>query len=216
MPGPSGRPTHGERRRRAILDAAVDVGSAEGLESLSLGRLANEIGMSKSGLFAHFGSKQDLQLATIERAAEDFEREVMARAESADPGRLRLAALVEAWITYVEGIRFRGGCFFFATSAEFGSRPGPVRELLARSTGKWLRALEREARVAVRQSEFGRDIDPARLAFDLHAFVQEANWARELLEDGEAFDRARAAIDETLCRASRTQAIGVRHADPHE
>lgn len=201
--------SHGERRRRAILDSALDVASAEGLDGLSIGRLAAETGLSKSGLFAHFGSKERLQLAAIDAAAAEFERAVARPPLEAEGGIERLRAMLEAWIGYVEETRFRGGCFFFATSAEYGSRPGPVRERLAEVTGAWLRALEREARTARRLGELPPRADPRTLAFRLHAYVQEANWTRELFDDDDAFDRARAAIAELLGGGSRRS--GRRH-----
>ncbi len=201
---------HGERQRLAILAAAMDVGSAEGLAGISIGRLAAEVGMSKSGLFAHFGSKEGLQLAAIEAAAAGFERAVLAPTREAEPGLSRLRALLGAWVDYVEGLEFRGGCFFFATSAEFGSRPGPVRDLLAATNRSWIRELEREARVAVRQRELSSDVDTRRLAFELHAFVQEANWAQQLLDDADAFQRARGAVTETLSAATRTRSAPKR------
>ena len=194
--------THGERKRREILVAAMDVGSAEGLGGLSIGRLAEEIGMSKSGLFAHFGSKEELQLATIGFAAEDYERRVLAPAQDAEPGLARLRALLDAWVTYIDATGNRGGCFFDAASSEFSSRPGPVRERLAQLSRGWLRRLEQEARAAVRMGELAREVDPELLAFKLHAYVEEANWARELFDDRRSFHKARCAIDETLRHAT--------------
>lgn len=194
------RASHGERRRHEILAAAVDLGSAEGLESLTIGRLARTTGMSKSGLFAHFGSKQELQLAAIDAAQADFERRVLAPAQAAEPGLERLRAQLAAWVGYVEDIGFRGGCFFFQTTAEFGSRSGPVHDRLAQLALSWIRALLVEARVAVRQREL--DCDPEQLVFALHAAVQEANWARELLGDVRGFERARLAIAAALDAAA--------------
>ena len=191
-------PSHGERRRKQILAAAMDLGSAEGLAGLSLARLADEIGMSKSGLFAHFGSKETLQLAAINAAAAEFEGAVLSSVGDTEPGLARLRALLGAWIDYVESLEFRGGCFFFATSAEFGSRPGPVRERLAALNRTWLQELERQGRVAVRQHELRADARPEQLAFQLHALVQEANWAQQLLDDGDAFAKARNTIERTL------------------
>ena len=190
--------SHGERRRREILTLAVDLASAAGLEGLSIGRLADESGMSKSGLFAHFGSKQDLLLATIHFAAEGYERDVIAPAELADPGLPRLRALMENWLGYIEGTQNRGGCFFDAASSEFGSRSGPMRDLLARLSRSWIRRLEEQAHIAQRFGELRPKVDPELLAFQLHAFVQEANWARELFADADAFDKARRSIAETL------------------
>ncbi len=191
-------PSHGDRRRREILQAAVDLSSAEGLGGLSIGRLADEIGMSKSGLFAHFGAKQDLQLATVRFAAEGYERQVLEPARAAEPGLPRLEALMAAWVGYIEGSSNRGGCFFDATSSEFSSQPGRVRDLLARLSRHWLERLLEQARLAVRLGELGPDVDPELLAFRLHAYVAEANWSRELFEDRRGFDKARRAIAATL------------------
>lgn len=193
--------TRGGRRRLQILDCAVDLASAVGLSGLSIGRLAREIGSSKTGVYAHFGSKEALQLATILRASLDFERQVLQATREEEPGLVRLRARVAAWLRYVEEIPYRGGCFFAATSSEFTGRPGPVRELLAEKTGSWLRTLEREARIALRQGELRIDVDPAALAFSIHACVQEANWSRELFGADPAFERARTCIDLALASA---------------
>lgn len=199
--------SHGERRRVAILDGALDLASAEGLESLTIGRLARASGISKSGLFAHFGSKQELQLATVDAAQRDFERRVLEPAGRAEPGLARLRASVASWLDYVEHIGFRGGCFFFHTTSEFGSRPGLVRDRLARLALAWIRSLLIEARVALRQRELRDDVDPEQLVFALHAYAQEANWARELLSDPRAFARARAAAEAAL-EAALCEPIG--------
>ncbi|MBW2280161.1 MAG: TetR/AcrR family transcriptional regulator [Deltaproteobacteria bacterium] len=193
-PGPS----HGERRRRDILATAVDLGSAEGLASLTIGRLAEATGMSKSGLFAHFGSKQGLQLATVDAAQDDFERRVLAPAQDLEPGLDRLRGLMRSWIDYVDGIEFRGGCFFYQTTSEFGSRSGPVHDRLAQLALSWVRSLVVEARVARRQRQLRPEADPEQLVFGLHACVQEANWARELFGDSRAFERARTAVDAAI------------------
>src|SRR5712692_9109449 len=115
------------KTRQGILRIAVDIASAEGLEGLSIGRLATELQMSKTGIFAHFGSKEQLQLATIDAAKEIFIEHVVQPALIHARGLPRLQAMLESWISYVENIVFRGGCFFAAASAEFDSRPGPVR-----------------------------------------------------------------------------------------
>src|SRR6266481_3803869 len=115
------------RTRAEILKRAVDIASAEGLEGLSIGRLASELQMSKTGVFAHFGSKEQLQLAVVEAAKQIFVQYVVQPAVKQPRGLPRLGAMLESWIGYVESIVFRGGCFFAAASAEFDSRPGPVR-----------------------------------------------------------------------------------------
>jgi AcrR family transcriptional regulator len=154
--------------------------------------------MSKSGLFAHFGSKEELQLAVAARAAHDFDRAVFERAADAEPGLPRLRALVAAWFTYVDEIDYRGGCFFDTASREFGSHPGPVRDSLAELCGRWRDTLREQARLAVRLGELAADTDADLLAFRLHAYAGEANWARELLGDAGAFEQARRAAAATL------------------
>ena len=190
--------TDGAVRRREILGVAMDLASAEGLSGLSIGRLAAELGMSKSGLFAHFGSKEQLQLATVRFASEGYESDVIGVGELSRPGLQRLRALLAAWVDYIDGTANRGGCFFDASSSEFASRPGPVRDLLARLSRSWLERLVAQARVAAQRAELAPDTDPELLAFRLHAYVEEANWARELLDDERGFERARSAIDTTL------------------
>jgi len=118
------RTAHGKQTHQTILRTAVDVASVEGLEGLSIGRLATELGMSKSGLFAHFGSKEELQLAAIDTAVEIYATEVVQPAMAVEPGLARLQALMEAWLSYGERKVFRGGCFFAAIAVEFDGRPG--------------------------------------------------------------------------------------------
>lgn len=189
-------------RRDDILEAAIDLSSALGLSVLSIGSLAAEVGISKSGLFAHFGSKEELQLATIGRAGRAFEQGVIAEAGAAEPGLPRLQALVEAWYAYLDAISYRGGCFFDAASREFASQPGVVRDRLAALCGPWRDQLAEQARLAIRLGELAAETDPETLAFQLHAYAGEANWARELLDDDRAFDRARAAARTTLRAAA--------------
>jgi len=201
MPHESQQDSHGQRQRRRILEAARDVCSAEGLGGVSIARLAGEVGMSKSGVAAHFPSKEALQLATVESAAEGYERHVIRPPHDAEPGLERLVAMMEAWVGYIDEIGYRGGCFFAAAANEFGSQPGPVRDLVARYTRSWMDALAREARTAGRQGELGGQVDPQQLAFQLHACVQEANLCRQLLDDADAFGRARLAIRDLIAAA---------------
>jgi AcrR family transcriptional regulator len=183
-----------EKTRREILDVAVDLASAEGLEALTIGRLAEAVEMSKSGLFAHFGSKEGLQLATVDRARDIFVDKVIQPSLAAAPGAERLVVMLDSWLSYVERIVFRGGCFFAAVSAEFDSRPGAVRDEIVKLTKTWITALETEARRAQALKELSERVDIQQLVFELHAYVQEANWAFKLFDDNSAFMRARAAI----------------------
>jgi AcrR family transcriptional regulator len=177
--------------REAILDRAVDLASAEGLEGLTIGRLARELELSKSGLFGHFGSKEELQLATIEEAARRFVREVVEPTLDAEQGAPRLRALCDRYLGYLERQVFPGGCFWAAASIEFDGRPGPVRERVRDAVAAWLGELERQGAIA------GVD-DPGLLAFELQALVQGANSAFQLFGDPSTFRRARAAIDGLL------------------
>lgn len=188
----------GERTRNEILKISVDIASAEGLEGLTIGRLAGELGMSKSGLFAHFGSKEDLQLATIDSARRDFVAHVIDPTSEAEPGVAKLVAMMEAWIKSVECGQYRGGCFFFAASAEVDDRPGAVRNFLAKLTGDWVSSLKKELKLAVRLGELKETCDVDLLAFQLHGFVQEANWFRRLHDDEKAFERARASVIQVI------------------
>src|SRR5260370_31350801 len=141
------------RTRQAILAHAAGVGSAEGLELVSLQRLAGDLGISKSGLFAHFGSKEELHLATIEAAAQIFTDEVIRPALAEPRGVGRAWALCNSWLSYVERGVFPGGCFFWAVAEEFDSRPGPVRDSVLQKNDYWSYTLQRALREAQRAGE---------------------------------------------------------------
>lgn len=192
------QPTKGERTRAAILEEAARLATLVGLEGLSIGGLAAETGMSKSGLYAHFGSKLDLQLATIEAAGETFVEEVLRPAFAAPRGRRRLLATCEAFLSHVERRVFPGGCFFVAAASDVGTRPGPVRDLIAAQQRAWDDILERLAREAAERGELDPGADPAQLAFELHALMAAANNSFILQDDAGAFERARKAIRERL------------------
>jgi len=191
------------KTRKEILCTSMDIASAEGLEGLSIGRLATELQMSKTGIFAHFGSKEQLQLATVDAAKHVFLEQVVQPALAHPRGIPRLSAMLENWIGYVERIVFRGGCFFAAASAEFDSRPGPVRNEIASLTKAWVIALQDEIAFARSSKQLKIDADPVQVAFELHAYVQEANWAFKLFNDKSAFSHARQAIDRCIAASSR-------------
>jgi AcrR family transcriptional regulator len=183
----------GARTRASILSRAVDVASVEGLEGLTIGRLAAELRMSKSGLFAHFGSKQELQLATVGAAAERFRARVIDPALQLPDGAPRLRAMAERYLDQLQD--YSGGCFFAAATAEYDDRPGPVRDAIAASLDAWLRQLERQARIA----GFDR---PERFAFELFSLVTGANSRYRLSGDGQVFAYAREALDRLLVEPS--------------
>ncbi|HEU4706259.1 MAG TPA: TetR/AcrR family transcriptional regulator [Solirubrobacterales bacterium] len=179
----------GSQTREAILDRAVDLASVEGLEGLTIGRLAAELRMSKSGLFAHFGSKQELQLATIGAAAARFRATVVEPALERPEGAARLRALAGRYLDQTDA--YSGGCFWAATSAEYDDRPGPVRDAIAASLDAWLAALEGEARTAGVEH-------PKRFAFEMYSLVIGANSRYRLTGDRRVFGYAREAIEQLL------------------
>jgi AcrR family transcriptional regulator len=190
--------TKGQRTRGSILEAAAALATKEGLEPLSIGRLADATAMSKSGLFAHFGSKEELQLATVDYAATLFVGEVIDPARSAPKGMARIWALCDHMIGYSERQVFPGGCFFAATSFEFNNRPGPVRDRIEEMIRSWLSYLEH----AVEQAQEAGELDPnasaREVAFQLDAFAQAANAQYQLFRDPQVFDDARRAIQDRL------------------
>lgn len=188
----------GAKTRHEILQAAVHIASAEGLEGLTIGGLADELRMSKSGLFAHFGSKEELQLAVVAKARDIFVQEVVDLAFKSERGLVRLLAMLDAWLDYVGRGVFRGGCFFMASAIEFDSRPGQVRDLIAELSRSWLDAIENEARYAQTIGQLDSRVDAAQLAFELHALGHEANWYYNIFQDKRAFDHARAGILDRL------------------
>jgi AcrR family transcriptional regulator len=184
----------GERTRQVILERAVDIASLEGLQGLTIGRLADELNMSKSGLFAHFGSKEDLQIATIEAASQRYINEIFTVALLQPRGYPRLMAICNAWLSYIRRSVFPGGCFFAAASFEFDSRPGPVRDRVRKMMDDWMHALERSIVMAKNEGHLKDDVDPAQLAFELNSLFFGANFAFYLRDDQQAIERAERAV----------------------
>ncbi len=199
-------PRKGAITRQAILDAAVRLASLEGLEALSIGRLAEALHMSKSGVFAHFGSKQELQLAALDAALQRFVAEAMQPALHQAAGLPRLWGLCDQYLSYLERRVFPGGCFLLATWAEFDSRPGPVRDAAAAAMRTWEEAIERAVSSAREVGHLDVTVDPAQLAFEVNALLQAANTAFLLSNDRRDFDRARVAIRDRLTRLATVQA----------
>lgn len=188
----------GVRTRRAILEEAARLATVEGLEGLSLGRLADGVGMSKSGLFAHFGSKEELQLATVETASVIFDELVVEPASTAPNGVERLRALTEGFLRHVEVAVFPGGCFFASVAAELDTRSGPVRDLALAVVGEWIGMLEQAVRDAQAEGLLDPEADPAQLAFELDAYLMLANAQFVSSGSKEPLDRARRAIADRL------------------
>lgn len=191
----------GERSYRTILDAAARLATVEGLEGLSIRRLAQEIGMSTSGLYAHFDSKQDLQLATIAAAEDVYIAQVIEPALEVPEGLERLELLCDRYLSYVKRGVFPGGCFFASTAAEWDSRPGPVHDRVLAVLAGWSELLDASVRAAQQAGDLERDIDPGQLTFELNALLHEANGSYLLFRDAAALDRARQAIGDRLARA---------------
>jgi AcrR family transcriptional regulator len=192
----------GARTRQAILGRAARLASAEGLDAVSLQRLADELGISKSGLFAHFGSKEELQLATVEEASRIFTEEVLRPGLKPPAGIGRLWGLCNSFLSYLERGVFPGGCFFEAAIAEFDSRPGPVRDAVVTRKDYWAQSLVRAVRDAQAAGEVDAGVDPKQLAWELNCLLIGANGSH--LSDGGrvAFGRARHAIRDRLHRVS--------------
>ncbi len=195
------RRADGRQTRAAILDAATTLATVEGLDGLSIGRLADHIGMSKSGLYAHFGSKEELQLAAIDTATEIFAETVIRPARQAETPLARLEALCENFVRYLEEPVFPGGCFFASAAAELDTHPGPVKEKLALALDGWLGLIERRVREAQEAGEIGAGEDPALLAFELDAFMKMGNSLWLLHGDPSALARTRQAVTGRLDRA---------------
>ena len=189
---PPRRP-RGLKTRRAILRKAVNIASLEGLEGLTIGKLASTLRISKSGLFAHFGSKEDLQCAVVDEARDIFVEKVVLPAGQLRGLRL-LRALCQNWLSYGEQKVFPGGCFFSAASLEFDDRPGPVRDRIVGLMKKWLGNLEHAARDAQAAGEIRKDVDVRQLAFEIQALAMGGNWSSRLFRDQTAFRSASAAI----------------------
>ena len=190
--------TKGQRTRNSILEVAAALATEEGLESLSIGRLAEATGMSKSGLFAHFGSKEELQLATVDHAGTLFVGEVIDPARSAPKGLARIWALCDHMIDYSERQVFPGGCFFAATSFEFNNRPGPVRDRIEAMIRSWRSYLEHAVEQAQEAGELDETVSAREISFQLDAFAQAANAQYQLFRDPQVFDDARRAIQARL------------------
>ena len=202
-PETDGRRVRGKRTRESILQAAADLASVEGLEGLTIGRLATELGMSKSGLFAHFGSKEELQLATTEAARRRFVEHVVVPSRGLPRGRARLEALLDDWLDYFRGEVFRGGCFFKSVLGEFDSLPdSAVRAMVIDDVKGFQALLAREIAKAQEAGDLDPAVDPDQLAFELDALGSAANHQFQLFRDDAIFDRARAAIHARLDAAA--------------
>jgi AcrR family transcriptional regulator len=188
----------GLRTREAILANAVDIASVHGLDGLTVGCLATQLRMSKSGLFAHFGSKEELQLATVEVARQIFIDKVTRPAIAAPKGMPRLWGLINQWLILVEKRVFSGGCFFSAASFEFDSRRGVVHDRIAAIMREWMDVLTRAVEQAQKAGHIAAKVNATRLAYEIHGVAMGAHWAHQLLDDKQAYSRARITVLEKL------------------
>jgi AcrR family transcriptional regulator len=196
------RRTDGERSRNAILREAGQLATVEGISGLSISRLAEAVGMSKSGLFAHFGSKEELQVATIEAARTVFTAQVMDPALAAPTGLERLRQLVENFLGYVESGLYPGGCFFASIAAEMAMRPGPVRDGAVQVVDEFNRQLETAAREAQSEGAIDPSEDAEQLAFELAAYLSLANTQFAVSQQSAPIARARRALEDRIKAAA--------------
>jgi AcrR family transcriptional regulator len=184
--------------RAAVTKAAVDHASVEGLERLTIGGLADQAEMRKSSVFSLFGSKRELQLATLEAAIEQFRREVWEPVADQPRGLPRLLALCDSWLSYHQREVMPGGCFLTTATVEYDARPGPLRDAVARTMEQWLGVLAREAAIAMEAGELPAETDPAAIAFELNALAAAASYGFQLWRDPEVFARARRSMRRVL------------------
>jgi AcrR family transcriptional regulator len=189
--------TKGEETKAAILDAAVAIASEVGFTGLSIGQLAEHTGMSKSGLFAHFRSKEALQLETLEWARERFTDVVIRPTLKAPRGEQRVRALFDRWLQW-ETEALRGGCIFVTASAEFDDQPGPMRDAVVRNQQDWMEFVATVAGTAVSEGDFRADLDTEQLAFTLQGLMLGYHHAARLIRDPKALDHTRRALEQLL------------------
>ncbi len=180
--------------RASAVEAAVDLASVEGLEGITIGRLANDLSMSKSGLIGRFGDKQTMQRAVLAAAIARFTDAVWRPAARTAPGLPRLEAIVDAWIAHLRAGVFPGGCFVTTASVEYDARPGPLHDDVEAAVRRWLGVLEAEATQARDAGDLPADRDPADVAFELHSLASGGGVTGRLLGDPTGLDRTRAAM----------------------
>jgi AcrR family transcriptional regulator len=188
----------GQRTRSAILQAAVSLATVDGLEGLTIGHLATALGMSKSGLYAHFGSKQELQLATVEAAARNFDEEVVQPALAAPAGLAQLTALCDAFLDHLRRRTFPGGCFFASAALEMGTRPGPVKEQIVAFQKGLVGLIKGFAVTAMEQGELAATESPDLLAFELNGIILAADASFVLHDDPAVLDLAQQVVRRRL------------------
>lgn len=191
----------GEHTRTAILDRALSMATQVGLEGVSIGTLAKKVEMSKSGLYAHFDSKENLQLQVMETAANRFIERVVRPALTKPRGEPRVRALFEGWLKWTREPYLPGGCLFINTALEYAARPGEVRDLLVAYQKDWLDVLANAARIAMAEGQFRADLDPDQFAYDLESICLAYQYFKNLIHDPQTEERARAALESLIQRS---------------
>ena len=194
------KPTKGEQTRTAILDEALRIARRLGLEGLTIGTLADATGMSKSGLFAHFGSREDLQLAVLEHGARQYGAMVLMPALKIDRGLPRLRALFQRWLDWTLQTATPGGCIMISTAHEYDDRPGPIRDAAVEMQRRGIGVSERAVRLAIEEGHLQQDTDPGQIAFEMLGIVLASHNHGRLLGDKAARRRALAAFDALIAR----------------
>ncbi len=181
----------GERTRAAVVDRALSLSSQVGLDALTIGGLAKEVGLSKSGLFAHFDSKEDLQLQVLEEAVDRFIRMVVRPAFREERGEPRIRAIFDRWLSWATADFLPGGCVFVSLANELDDRPGPLRDFLVAAQSEWLGTLATAARSATEEGQYRRELNIEQFAYDFYAIMLAFHHFHRLIRDAEAEDRAR-------------------------
>lgn len=191
-------PRDGHDTKRRILRSATHIASSDGLDAISFGRVADDIGVSKGAVANHFPTAEQLQLRTIDEAGAIVHAAIADRARGAEPGLPRLRVILDAWLDYLADPPFDGGCFFGTTTVEYGARPGRLRDVLADAARAGLELILEQTRLAQRLGEISDQTPAGQVVFELHAYLQEANWAKRILGEDAAIEYARTAIDHRL------------------
>jgi AcrR family transcriptional regulator len=192
--------TKGERTRATILDEALRIVSKAGLDGLTIGTLADATGLSKSGLFAHFGSREELLLAVLAHGQEEFTKVVFKPAIDHPRGAPRLRAMFINWLDWTESAELPGGCPMIGGAAEFDDKPGPVRDMLAGGQRTWIETLKRGVRQAIEEGQLVADTDPEQIAFEMFGIALVVHHHRRLLGYPKARARALSALESLLER----------------
>jgi AcrR family transcriptional regulator len=193
----------GQETRRAILDHALQVATTEGLEGLTIGRLAQDLHLSKSGLFAHFRGKEELLLQVLETARTRFIEQVVKPGLAAPRGEPRVRALFESWLAWERSSALPGGCPFIAAAVELDDRPGPARDYVVQSQRDWVDVLANAARTGIQEGHFSSGFDPEQFAYDLQGVMLSYHHFARLLRDPAVESRVRRAFESLLAQARR-------------